>query len=163
MPDTTVATVAYALPWWMQWLQALGVAVISVAGVYIAYRQSRIAAAKLNLDLYDRRYRVFDAARQFANTALWSTGEISQEALGAFHIGVVDAVFLFDKEMVAYLDQFGRKVFEMRQLKTQMERATLQEHRVKFGDELGSQGMAVAAELNVLVEKFKPFLKLGNI
>jgi hypothetical protein len=53
----------YYLPWWMQWAQAIGIGIISAAGVFIAYKQSRIATAKLNLDLYDRRFRVYDAAR----------------------------------------------------------------------------------------------------
>jgi hypothetical protein len=151
------------MPLWVQWTQAILILALSCLGAWIAYQQVKIGKAKLNLDLYDRRYKVFDAARLFADTARWSLGEISQEALNAFHIGVIDAVFLFDEEMVSYLDQFGRKVFEMRQLRVQMERASLQEQRVKFGNELGQQGMLVAAELNLLVEKFKPYLKLGNI
>ena len=34
----------------------------------IALTQSRIASARLNLDLYDRRYKVFEAGRDLLGT-----------------------------------------------------------------------------------------------
>src|SRR6266571_2819856 len=37
----------YTLRWWMQWIQVLFLGCISALGAWIAYKQSRIAAAKL--------------------------------------------------------------------------------------------------------------------
>jgi hypothetical protein len=68
------------LPLWIQWPQAILILLISCLGSWIAYKQVRIATAKLNLDLYDRRFKVFDAARKFANIGLWDA-DITQEAI----------------------------------------------------------------------------------
>src|SRR6266700_1260536 len=152
------STVAYVLPWWMQWVQVGGVAFISGLGAWIAYRQSRIAAAKLNLDLYDRRFKVFNAAREFATVALLT--DIESNALPKFQASTIDAVFLFIEEIEKYLDEFGVKILELQSLKTHLERATIQKAQERFTEEIGSQEKLVTAELDVLVDKFKPFLKL---
>jgi hypothetical protein len=55
----------YYLPWWMQWAQAIALILLSSVGAWIAVKQMRIATAKLNLDLYDRRFKVFEAGRRF--------------------------------------------------------------------------------------------------
>lgn len=157
----TASTIVYVLPWWMQWVQVGGVAFISCVGAWIAYRQSRIAAAKLNLDLYDRRFKVFNAAREFATVALLT--DIESTALPKFQASTIDAVFLFNEEIAKYLDEFGVKIFQLQSSKTHLEHATTLKARERFTNEIGSQEKIVTAELNVLVDKFKPFLKLGNI
>lgn len=53
----------YVLPWWMQWAQAIALIIISGLGAWIAFKQVRIASAKLNLDLYEKRFSVFNATR----------------------------------------------------------------------------------------------------
>src|SRR5713226_869539 len=104
----------YVLPWWMQWAQVIGVACISGLGAWIAYRQSRIATAKLNLDLYDRRFKVFEAARTCLVFAL-QKADVTQEVMNTFHLGVADAIFLFDKDIEDYLEKFRKQmtVFQM--------------------------------------------------
>ena len=142
-------------------MQAGGVALISVLGALIAYRQSRIAAAKLNLDLYDRRFKVFNAAREFATVVLLT--DIESNALPKFQASTIDAVFLFNEEIEKYLDEFGVKILKLQSSKTSLEHATTLKARERFTDEVGSQEKVVTAEMDVLVDKFKPFLKLGNI
>jgi hypothetical protein len=57
------------LPIWALWIQAIGIplagAVIAGVGVYIARQQKRLADIKLQNDLYDRRYKVYETARKF--------------------------------------------------------------------------------------------------
>jgi hypothetical protein len=60
----------YYLPWWMQWAQAIALIVISCLGSWIAYKQARIAAAKLNFDLYQKRFDVFEGARRLVTVTM---------------------------------------------------------------------------------------------
>jgi hypothetical protein len=71
----------YYLPWWMQWGQALGVIAISGLGAWIAFKQVKIATAKLNLDLYDRRFKAFEGARTLVT-------QVMREA----HVGLEDII-----------------------------------------------------------------------
>jgi hydroxymethylpyrimidine pyrophosphatase-like HAD family hydrolase len=160
--NVEVGTTMYYLPWWMQWAQAVALFVISCLGSWIAYKQARIASAKLNLDLYEKRFRVFEAARAFALHAI-THHEIEQEALAAFGAGTVDAAFLFEDELGKYLAEFGRKVFGLRILSLRLNSATVQEERDKLHNERVDYMLSVSSELDVLVERFKPYLKLGNI
>ncbi len=63
---------AALLPAWVQVLllvlQALAVPVIAAAGVWIARQQMHIARVKLQHDLYDRRYAVFQALSWIASS-----------------------------------------------------------------------------------------------
>jgi hypothetical protein len=54
-----------SMPFWVQVLQALAVPVIAAAGAWVALQQMHIARVKLQHDLYDRRYAVFEAVRRF--------------------------------------------------------------------------------------------------
>ena len=53
------------IPLWLQILQAFSVLCISGVGAWLAWQQVQIARVKLQHDLYDRRYRVFDATLKF--------------------------------------------------------------------------------------------------
>ena len=157
---------AYVLPWWMLWAQALALLVISVVGVWIAYKQSRIAAAKLNLDLYDRRFSVFEAARNLILSVLQNGVGFSKD-INAFHLGIADAGFLLNDDIEKYLDQLSKKVWQLTILlekKTYLEQTNADDDaRVKAADQMATAFTAIQSELPTLVAKFKPFLKLGNI
>jgi len=154
----------YYLPWWMQWAQAIALIVISCLGSWIAFKQVRIAAAKLNFDLYDKRFKVFEAARQYLVLALQSN-DVTPEHTNQFHLGVADAVFLFDKSIEEYLEEFRKKLAKLQMLNFQFRNLRDQEdeRRGILADQLAEQAMVVNDEFDVLVLKFKPFLKLGNI
>jgi hypothetical protein len=153
--------VAYVMPWWMQWGQAVGVAAISGLGAWIAYKQVRIASAKLNLDLYDRRFKVFEAARGFVGKFLID-GAFTPEEITKFSAGVSDAVFLFDGEVKSYLDGLREKAFALRKMNRQAKVAT-DENIEKIVDDMAKIEDEMLEEIPRLIEVFKPYLKLGNI
>jgi hypothetical protein len=111
--------IGYVLPWWMQWVQAIGVAVISGAGVFIAYRQSKIATAKLNLDLYDRRFKIFDAARNLVSEIL-QEGKPVISSITLFNIRVADTTFLFNADVEEYLTALRKKVISLHAKNTRL-------------------------------------------
>jgi hypothetical protein len=76
----------YYLPWWMQWAQALALIVISCLGSWIAFKQARIATAKLNLDLYEKRFAVFEQARIYLRQFV-GEAKVTMEEINAFIVG----------------------------------------------------------------------------
>ena len=52
------------IPWWLQYLQTFALIAIPAVGACLAWQQVQIARVKLQHDLYDRRYRVFEATRK---------------------------------------------------------------------------------------------------
>jgi len=151
----------YYLPWWMQWAQAVALIIISFVGSWIAYKQVRIAAAKLNLDLYDRRFKVFEAARHFIGKFLIE-GAFTPEEITRFSSGVADAVFLFDSEVKTYLDSLREKAFVYRKKDRQSKTAS-EDKLGDLVDDLAKIEDEITDELPRLIEVFKPYLKLGNI
>jgi 5-deoxy-D-glucuronate isomerase len=153
----------YVLPWWMQWAQAIALLVISVLGSWIAYKQVTIASAKPDLGLYDKRFAVFEATRKYLVYVLQNS-DFSQEAMNGFLLKTVDAVFLFDEEIAAYIDDLDMEVRKFQTLNRQLRNVGDDDaQRAQLADLCAEQMAAMRKELRVLVDKFKPYLKLGNI
>src|SRR6516165_2867269 len=77
------------LPYWVQYVQALGPTVVAVIAAliagYIAWRQWRTAHGqwrtahdKLSFDLYEKRFAVYEATESFLTTAI-VVGRITEE------------------------------------------------------------------------------------
>jgi hypothetical protein len=153
----------YYLPWWMQWAQAVALIVISCLGSWIAYKQVRIASAKLNLDLYDRRFKVYEAARTFLSHFMVNAAFTGKE-ISDYNFGVSDAVFLFDKDVKEYLDGFRKKAFDLGLKNTQLRNLPPDSPaREALVDALYRLEIDLSEEFPRLIAVFKPYLKLGNI
>jgi hypothetical protein len=153
----------YYLPWWMQWGQALGVIAISGLGAWIAFKQVRIATAKLNLDLYDRRFKVFEAARSLI-TQVMREAHVGLKDIRSFSLGVADATFLFESDVERYLTALRKKAIALRTKVEQlrgMEEPS--ERRNALVDQIAELEMDFSVEYEKMIEAFKPYLKLGNI
>src|SRR5712691_9934192 len=86
---------------------------LSIAVVLIALQQWQTARDKLRLDLFDRRYKVFDATRRFLST-IGREATFTDSQLLEFHAATSDAEFLFGMDVVDYLSQVRRSALEMR-------------------------------------------------
>src|SRR5438105_2018099 len=96
------------LPSWLQYLQTVALTAIPFIGAWLAWQQVHIARVKLQHDLFERRYKVFDATRKLLISIL-VTGTASEEARRAFALDTVDAVFLFDDDLARYLKEMGKR------------------------------------------------------
>jgi hypothetical protein len=131
----------------------------------IADAQRRIAAARLNLDLYKKRYAVFEAARRLLATVV-QHDHVDVEDILKFKIETAEALFLFDQDVVDYLDEIQKRVLRLRTLKAHEKTADEYGEEEKYGrlvDLAADQHQALAAELPIIVEKFEPYLRLGNV
>src|SRR5262245_23476651 len=74
---------------------------LSVAVGLIALQQWIVARYKLRLDLFDRRYRIYEATRTFVSLALNSA--VTDSKVAEFKLATSDVDFLFRLEVGDYL------------------------------------------------------------
>jgi len=86
--------------------KALTVVVAFVASA-IAFGNYWVSREKFRMDLFDRRFKVFEAARRLVSYAL-QEGKVSQEELWTFRAGMIGKEFLFSDVVVTYLDEMDK-------------------------------------------------------
>jgi hypothetical protein len=121
----------------VNWGQVALSSVTALVAIWIAYHQLATARYRLNLDLYEKRYRVFEATRLLAGAAIRS-GAVSEEELAAFSVSIAESKFLFDSDVCEHLDEFSRNAVALHE-KTVLLRDTTQtseslEHIRRQGD-----------------------------
>lgn len=72
----------------------------------IALQQWWINKEKLRLDLFDRRYAVFEAVRAFVISILQEC-KVDPAKRRQYWSGTADATFLFDKDVLDYIKEIG--------------------------------------------------------
>ena len=140
-------------------MQALAVPVIAAVGAWVAVQQMVIARVKLQHDLYERRYAVFDAVRAFLNEAV-SSQIVSQETFRTFALKTADAEFLFDDGLAAYLK-------EMREHASKAQAIYITMQQMEPGDQKAAAFRAASEHTTWLIDqidglagRFPPFLML---
>jgi hypothetical protein len=154
MPDCS-------LPLWVRVPQALAVPVIAAVGAWIALQQMSIARVKLQHDLYDRRYAVFDAVRRLLEEAI-STKIVSSETFNSFALGTADAAFLFDDDLAAYLKEMRERAAKARSIHIAMEGMPVGDQRASAAKAAEEPSLWLIDQVRVFDEKFRPFLTLDR-
>ena len=143
---------------WIQLLQVFAVFGVAVAGTRIANRQKEIAAEKVKLDKFDRRFKVFDAIRAFL-AHVTMRDEVDDDHFREFERATLDTVFLFDEKMVEFVEQLRRRAIEVQSLRFRQA-----QNLEKDGQATGEKWLALQdafnADLASLPERFRPFLGL---
>jgi hypothetical protein len=129
------------LPFWVQYVEVFGPSFIALIAAffasYIAYRYWRTVHYRLRLDMFEKRYGVYEAIR-----SLIGTGElhrqITSEDVGKFYHSIRGAEFLFDGATRNFITKIGDMAFRAR-----MARAALSKEHPR-ADRL------IAEEKNVL-------------
>lgn len=157
---------ASLLPEWAQIIflvvQGIGVLVIGGVGARIAYVQLKLARVKLRHDLYDRRYAVFQAVRTLiAEVALHQNS--TSETFGRFAVSTSDALFLFDDDMVGYLEAVRQQAGRLHSIRSTVINAppgVLTEGLGKAMEAMAGHEAWLFDQVNLLTNKFRPFLQL---
>ena len=74
---------------------------IAVIAIYVAYRQWRTAQNKLKLDLFDRQFTIYLAAKK-AIVSVIESGKITNEEADKFLLETREAQWLLDKDIDMY-------------------------------------------------------------
>ena len=154
-----------SLPNWVMWVQALAIpvvgAVIAGAGVMIAWQQKRLADLRLQNDLYDRRFKIYAAAKKL----LFDVQEISLplENFVEFARGTADAEFLLTKDVIDYLATLRSRAAKLRTLQGLLTNQDLAQDRGgKIADEIAEIEGWFFDQFTVLADKFRPAMRLDK-
>jgi hypothetical protein len=137
--------------------------IIAVIGGWIAWQQVRINRNKLKLDRFDKRFDIHEAAITFAAT-IAIRSKVDEAQFGDFIKRTRGTRFLINKEMQDYVDLLRKNAIKVQTTSGSLARAGItDEERVKLGDELSELVIWFNDQLEVIPEKFEPFLSVKDI
>ncbi len=149
-------------PHWTSYLSALLTPTVAVLGSVITYRQWRTAQNKLKLDLFDRRFSVYDAARNLL-AAIMTSGKAKDEEVFKFLFATREAKWLLNIEVATYLEeQLYHKAIDLQTLQAELVSVPVGDERSTNVERQAEIKKWFAAQYIVLDEKFSPFLKLQH-
>lgn len=149
-------------PHWTAYFSALLTPIVACFGIYIARRQWQTAQKKLKFDLFDRRFVVYEATRNFLDSVR-SSGKVRDEDIVKFRVATREAKWLLNVEVASYLiKEIYEKSYDLQTL--EMELAEL-EHTVDRATNVQKQRVLkhhLLAQYEVLDQQFSSFLDLQH-
>lgn len=137
--------------------------IIAVVGGWIAWQQVRINRNKLKLDRFDKRFAVHEAVVTFAATVAIRS-KVDETQFQDFIKQTRGTRFLFDKEMQDYVDLLRKNAIRVQVIgKSSAVAGISDEDRVKQGDEMSNLIIWFNDQIEVIPEKFAPFLSVNDI
>jgi hypothetical protein len=132
---------------------------IAIAGIAIAFAQLTIAQANFTHTAFERRYAIYAAARTLLSDVFRQANVMHEEIL-AFNRASADSVFVLDDGLTAYMKELRDKAIRLNYLRKIVETR----HPVDQVDAAINESTELAIwftnQFDVLIEKFKPFLRL---
>lgn len=92
---------------------ALLTPVVAAIGIYIAIQQWRINKKRFNHELFDRKFHMFQATQNFIREVLRDI-KVENDDIYTFLTETKGALFIFDTEIVDYLDTLYKKAIALR-------------------------------------------------
>jgi hypothetical protein len=136
-------------------LKILGLLVV-IVGACIAYRQMRIADAKLKHELSGPRREIYDAAQKFISKIL-QEGNVRNPEIMEYLGKIQDAELVLNENVAAYLKTLFKRAGDLHVYAIEAERPSDEQHKAiqKKYDELNFFGVQ-GPELK---RQFAPFLR----
>jgi hypothetical protein len=85
---------------------------LSVAVGIVAWLQWRLAHNKLRLELFDRRYKIYEATSKFVDAIVNDAAHDVDSYLNDFNAGTSNVEFLFDTDVLNYIKQIRTRAVE---------------------------------------------------
>lgn len=147
---------------WTQYLAALSTPTVAVFGSIIAYRQWRTAQNKLKLDLFEKRFVVYNAARLVLST-ITTTGKITNEDSYKFLSSTREARWLLDDGISEYFDKvLWERICYLQTLQAELEGLPIGDARKQNIEQQREVKDWIREQHSVLDAKFASYLKIGH-
>jgi hypothetical protein len=140
-------------------LQGLLTPVIACIAVYIAYQQHKTNRDKLRLDLYNKRYEVFYSLMKLLGHIFHNKGKVELEQVDEFSREAKEAVFLFDKDIVTYLDTIKKNSRDLWAAKEELKDVPRGKERSEKAREVTNLLHWSTNQGKIATEKFSKYLK----
>src|SRR2546423_6552748 len=120
----------------IQLLSALLTPVIAVVTTYIAVQQYRTNRLKFKLELFEKRYAIYQGVKNFILSAV-REANLSNDDFFKLNEETQDAFFLFDERVDKYIDELRSKGARLRYLNERLsdQRLPIGEERSKLAEE----------------------------
>jgi hypothetical protein len=149
-------------PHWTAYLSALLAPIVAVLGSFIAYRQWRLAQNRLKLDLFERRFSIYEAARNLLSSIMTS-GKAKDEEVFKYMAATREAKWLLNASIAEYVDKdLYHKAIYLQTLAAELEGVPVGEVRTKNVYAQAEIKKWFMAQYEVLDEKFAPYLQLRH-
>jgi hypothetical protein len=137
---------------------------LSVAVVCVAWAQWRVARNKLRLDLFDRRWQIYAATSKFVD-AINNDPENVGSYLNDFNAGTSNAEFLFDSDVVNYIQLVRTRAVDMLTAHTLSESERDEEERKRNIERFASERKWLIEQVQsgAMTKTFAPYLGFANI
>lgn len=91
-------------------ISKLSLPIIAIASVFIAWQQYSANREKLRLELYDRRFKIYDLIVQSIYTALYGLGEFEEDERIQLYTACNEARFLLPDEIYKKVEKSQKHV-----------------------------------------------------
>ena len=139
--------------------------VIAIVTTYIAWQQWKINQQKLDFEKYNRRLRIYEKVKEILDIVM-RNGKVSGEDLLKYRESVSEADFLFDSEIIDYINEIYNRGLNLRKLnlkyKDYTERHIKDYDYEKLVDEMDKELKWFLKQSEIAKEKFKNYLYFGN-
>jgi hypothetical protein len=155
------------LPYWIQIVQALAPTLIAIIALFITAfftrRQWKTAHDKLKLDLFEKRYAIYDSLKKvLAETMIH--GNCNDREIMEFVRASKGAEFLFEKDMVSYFEQVRKTLNHIQLIERELEKESDQAKRKKLADNSLVAKNWIDTEFREGAEnRFTPYLSFAHL
>jgi hypothetical protein len=147
---------------WVKLSAALLTPIIALLAAVIAWQQWRTNRNKLKLDLFERRYAYYDAAKAIIGKVVGS-GKATHEDTYQFLVKIKGARFIAGDKVANYLEEtFYRKITLLSALDSELDGEADQEKRRENVRRQREIKDWVQAQYDELDKLFKPLLQLKH-
>jgi hypothetical protein len=147
---------------WITILSALLTPIIAILSLLIAANQWITAKRKLKLDLYEKRLVVYAATRH-AIGEIVTSGQTNPQIEVMFLQGIAGSKWLFDKKMVAYLnDDLWKEIINVGTIQEMTEGMPPGEELSKWIEKRSKAKNTMNKHLQLIDDRFYPFLNLRH-
>ena len=150
----------------IQILQGLLTPFIACIAVYIAYQQHKTARYRLRLDLYNKRFNVFNSTKSLLGK-IARNGNVTNEELLDFLRSTDEAIFLFKQDISDYLRELYEKGSTLQRFEKRINGSDFSKIEVKekekILDKRGEIFSWLTKQFKVCQQKFGEYLNFENI
>jgi hypothetical protein len=135
---------------------------LSVAVGIVAWLQWRVAHSKLRLDLFDRRYKVYEATQKFVDSINNDPAHVGSY-LNDFNAGTSNAEFLFDADVLNYIKLVRTRAVHMRTALELYEAQPDGEQRTRNVEKYEADRAWLIEQATAMTKTFAPYLGFPNV
>lgn len=134
---------------------------VAVLGSLLVYQQLHVNREKLKLDLFEKRFVIFVATKEFlANIA--REAKVDLRMILAFKVSVAEADFLFDSDITEYLDDIARHAAKLDTALRKLEVLPLGSERDDYAEKEAEEQLWLTEQLGVLNDRFARYMKFQD-